>query len=88
MDVDSTARALLERAVTLGQAVIRTDDSTPLRALRAAVRAAARASGASVRTGMVAEVLVVARTDAPLWSSSASEMRRALAAPDEPNVVR
>lgn len=63
------------------------DADTPIAELRAAVRRVARAEGISIRTGMIDDVLAVVRTDAPLWEAPTSEMRRALAAPDEPGIV-
>lgn len=87
MDIDAVAAALIERADGFGQAVVRTGASTPVGTLRAAVRRTARARGLSIRTGMIDDVLAVVRTDAPLWEAPTSEMRRALAAPDEPGIV-
>ncbi|WJY01402.1 hypothetical protein [Curtobacterium sp. 458] len=87
MGVDAVAAALVERARAVGQAVVRTDAATPVAELRTAVRRTARARGASVRTGMVDDVLAVVRADAPLWDASTAEMRRVLTAPDEPGVV-
>ncbi|KTR04713.1 hypothetical protein [Curtobacterium luteum] len=87
MDVASVAREMVDRAAAAGQSVIRADADTPIAELRAAVRRVARAEGISVRTGMIDDVLAVVRTDAPLWEAPTSEMRRALAAPDEPGIV-
>lgn len=87
VDVDAVAGALIDRAVAAGRSVVRTGASTPVDALRAAVRAAARGRGLTVRTGLVDDVLAVVLADAPLWSAPAAEMRRALRAPDEPGVV-
>ena len=75
MDVDRVAAELVDRAVERGQGVLRTDASTPVGELRAAVRAVARSRGTRVRTGMVDDVLAV------------SEMRSELIPPAAANTV-
>lgn len=88
MDIERTAEALVARADEHGQAVVRTDDTTPVSALRSAVRAEARRRGTSIRTGMVGDVLAVVTADAPLWDEDGPTMRRALSAPARVGVVR
>lgn len=87
MDIVEIADQLVDAASSCGQAVIRIDDSTPVDALRAEVRAAAAARGLQIRTGIVDDVLAVVRADAPLWGEPASEMRKKLSAPTACNVV-
>lgn len=67
---------------------MRLDEDAPVAALRSAVRSGARERGLAIRTGMVEDVLAVVRADAPLWDEPAAVMRAALAAPDEPEIVR
>ncbi|MFJ4159796.1 hypothetical protein [Microbacterium testaceum] len=78
--VDLASR-LLDRAVAHGQAVVRCDASTPSDDVREHVRALARAQGLRVRTGMLDDVLVVARADADLWNDDTPTMRAKLTAP-------
>ena len=87
MDVEAVAGELMDRATERGQAVVRTDESTPLDELRASVRRLARERGIRVRTGMTGGVLAVALADAAIWDDSAAVMRVKLAAPAEPNIV-
>jgi hypothetical protein len=87
VDVAKTADALLENALQHGQSVLRVDGSTPLRELRAAVRAAARRRAVSIRTGSTGDLLAVVMRDAALWDEDTATMCRRLTAPDEPNTL-
>lgn len=80
--VDDLAQGLLARAIARGQAVVRCDASIPVEPVRARVRGLARDAGVTVRTGMVEDVLAVARSDAELWSDDTATMRAKLAAAD------
>jgi hypothetical protein len=88
MDVERIAEALVARAREHGHAVVRTDGTTPVAALRSAVRNEAHRRGTRIRTGMVEDVLAVVTSDAPLWDEDGPAMRRALAAPVQVGVVR
>lgn len=80
--IDELAGALLAGAQARGQAVVRCDASIPVDELRAKVRTRARDAGLPVRTGMIDDVLAVARTDAELWTDDTSTMRAKLTAPE------
>ncbi|WP_150955014.1 hypothetical protein [Microbacterium testaceum] len=84
---DDLAAQLYVRAVARGQAVVRCDASTPVADIRESVRARAKADGIRVRTGMMQDVLVVARADADLWSDDTPTMRAKLTAPAAVGVV-
>lgn len=84
---DDLAQALFARAQQEGQAVVRCGPETPDDDVRARVRALARAAGVKVRTGIVDGAVVVARTDAGLWTDDAATMRAKLAAPSEPDRI-
>lgn len=79
---DDLAHALFARAQAHGQAVVRCDASVSVDRVRARVRALARDAAVPVRTGMIGDVLAVARADAALWSDDTATMRTKLAAPD------
>jgi hypothetical protein len=87
MNVDEVAAAVMARVIDRGQVAMRTDSSTPVRELRGAVRRLARETGIGVRTGMLEDVLVIARTDAALWNEPARVMRNKLIAPAQPNTL-
>ncbi|MFJ7288472.1 hypothetical protein ACQXVK_03955 [Curtobacterium sp. AB451] len=87
MDVERVAAELVDRADERGQGVLRTDASTPIGELRAAVRAVARSRGTRIRTGMVDDVLAVVTVGAALWQATVSEMRSELIAPALANTV-
>lgn len=79
---DDLALALFERAHAHGQAVVRCDASVPVDRVRVRIRALARDAAVPIRTGMIDDVLAVARADASLWSDDTATMRTKLAAPD------
>jgi hypothetical protein len=87
MDVDDVATAAMVRVVDRGQVAMRTDASTPVRELRGAIRRIAREAGIGVRTGMLEDVLVIARVDAAPWDEPSRVMRDKLIAPAQPNTL-
>jgi hypothetical protein len=87
MDVEAIAEQLLDRAVDRQQAVMRCGPQTPTDDIRACVRILARRYGIKIRTGMIADVLCVVRSDAAIWQESAETMRVKLTAPDSFDVV-
>jgi hypothetical protein len=64
------------------------DASIPVDQVRAKIRSLARDAAVSVRTGMVDDVLAVARADASLWTDDTATMRATLTAPDAVGEVR
>jgi hypothetical protein len=87
MNVDEVAAAVMARVIERGQVAMRTDSTTPVQELRDAVRRIAREVGIGVRTGMLEDVLVIARVDAALWDDPARVMRDKLIAPTQPNTL-
>lgn len=88
MNVDAVARLLLERAIGCECCVMRCDDTTPVDEIRDSSRQAARQRHVRIRTGMVDDVLAVARLDAALWTQPVPIMRQRLAAPAAANTIR
>lgn len=78
METSALAQQLLEECVRDEQAawvVPSIDDALDL---RAELRRLARAEGLRIRTARVADIVVVVRLDAAVWSESAAQMREKL----------
>ena len=72
---------MLTECVAAGQSARRVADDADAAAVRAALRARARASGTRIRTARLDDTVVVARTDAALWTDDTATMRRKLTPP-------
>jgi hypothetical protein len=79
-DTTDTAPAMLERCRRDGHAVRRVPDDEEAGALRAAIRATARAVGLRIRTARIDDTVVVVRTDADIWTDDRATMRAKLTA--------
>lgn len=72
MNLDEMAIAMVDCAISVGQVALRADASTPTGDLRAALRRMAHDRGERDRTGMLGDVLILARADADLWQQPES----------------
>ncbi len=72
---------MLRDCVEVGQAARRIAGDADAAAVREALRAAARSSGVRIRTARLDDTVVVARTDATLWTDDTATMRRKLTPP-------
>lgn len=72
------AEQLFARAVRDEQTAHRVEPTDDVAAVRAEVRRLAREAGVHIRTGLLDDVLVVARADAALWHDSTAVMREKL----------
>ncbi|WP_375431252.1 hypothetical protein [uncultured Friedmanniella sp.] len=82
MDPVSLAAELLAACVADGQAARRVADDDQAEAVRAELRRRARRDEVRVRTARLGDTVVVARTDAAVWTDDAATMRRKLSPPD------
>lgn len=88
MNVDAVAGLMLERAIGCECCVMRCDATTPVDEIRACIRQYARDRHIRIRTGMIDDVLAVARLDAALWTQPLPTMRERLTAPRAANIIR
>lgn len=87
-DFNVLAEELLAEAVTTEQAVYELQLDDDPAALRAHIRLLARYRGVKIRTGTVADTVVVILVDAALWSQPAQVMRDKLSIPQAHRVPR
>ena len=78
MDVDQTAVEMLEECVRTGQAARRVGTNAAGEDIRHELRQLARTQQVRIRTALMNDVVVVARTDAALWSDDTATMRSKL----------